>query len=166
MRNQYPSTMAPDTLSSGRPATLPCRDDVDTRRPCEIRRTDQAFGPRTSTRERHLHDTFDLSLSQAARLVPGRPHASSLWRWCRKGIGARNGDRIHLEHRRFGNRLFTSAAALERFSQRLAEADLEHFDNPDPSVRPRSPVRKPTPPTQDHARRVDLAEQRLRDLGF
>ena len=78
-----------------------------------------------------------LTLTQAAKLAPGRPHASSLWRHCRKGCKARSGERIHLEHVRFGGRVYTTAGAIERFSEKLARADAEYFADPEkPRTRP------------------------------
>ncbi len=70
-----------------------------------------------------------LTLAEAADKAPGRPHVSSLWRYCRYGIRAANGMRIHLEHARFGSRIYTSVEALQRFAQRLADADREHFEH-------------------------------------
>lgn len=111
-----------------------------------------------------MNEEFNLTLSEASRLVPGRPHHSSLWRWCRKGVLARNGQRIHLEHRRFGGRIFTSTQALERFSKQLADADCEYFAPDEPS--PPSPERRYDTVTKDRARRVELAERRLKEMRF
>ena len=69
-----------------------------------------------------------LTLAEAARLVPGQPHPSCLWRWARYGIKARGGERVRLEHSRFGGRVFTSREALETFGRTLAERDAEYFD--------------------------------------
>ena len=68
-----------------------------------------------------------IGLSEAAKIAPGRPHLSSVWRWCRKGCIARNGARVRLDHERVGNRVFTSREALQRFAQALTEADEEYF---------------------------------------
>ena len=113
-----------------------------------------------------MSEEFNLTLSEASRLVPGRPNHSSLWRWCRKGVLARNGQRVHLEHRRFGGRIFTSAQALDRFSKQLADADLEHFEDPNPSVPTDERARDPEPHTQDRMQRVEAAQRRLREMGF
>ncbi len=65
-----------------------------------------------------------LSLTDAAKALPPidgrRPHTSTLWRWCRKGVRG-----IRLEHVRLGNRVCTSREALVRFSQRLATIEGE-----------------------------------------
>lgn len=67
------------------------------------------------------------TLTQLAKDLPGRPHASTVWRWCRKGVKSRTGDRIQLEHVRIGCRVFSSTQAIERFGRRLADADASHF---------------------------------------
>ena len=61
-----------------------------------------------------------VTLTQAARLVPGRPNVSTLWRWCRRGL---NG--IRLEYVRFGRKIYTTSEALDRFAIALAAADLQ-----------------------------------------
>jgi hypothetical protein len=73
-----------------------------------------------------------LTLSEAARLCPGRPHASVLWRWCRHGIKSRGGGRIRLQHIRAGHRLFITEAWLRSFLTALTEDDLSHFQPIDP----------------------------------
>lgn len=75
--------------------------------------------------EHNEHDQLDLKA--AAKLVPNKPSPTAVWRWCRKGILARNGDRIYLEHCRYGRRLFTTKAALEAFAKATADADSEQF---------------------------------------
>ena len=66
-----------------------------------------------------------LSLSEAARVLPPvdgkRPHVSTIWRWCRKGL---NG--VTLEYCRLGRRIVTSPEALGRFTNALAAADRQH----------------------------------------
>lgn len=82
-----------------------------------------------------------LSLSEAARLVPGRPSSSALWRWCRRGVRARSGLRIRLCHVRIGHKVFTTRADLETFFAALTAADLAHFDAAPPPDSP--PVLRP-----------------------
>lgn len=68
-----------------------------------------------------------LSLKEAAKSLPPidgkRPHISTIWRWCRKGVRG-----VTLEYVRVGNRVCTSSGALARFVNKLAAADppLEH----------------------------------------
>lgn len=69
-----------------------------------------------------------VTLSQAARLAPGRPSPNCVWRWCRRGVLARTGERVRLEHVRLGGRLYTTPRWLEAFGRRLAEADAAYFD--------------------------------------
>ena len=63
-----------------------------------------------------------LSLHEAAQQVPkinGRRHApSTLWRWCRQGLGG-----VRLEHVRIGRTIATSTQALDRFFAALAAAE-------------------------------------------
>ena len=70
-----------------------------------------------------------LTLVEAARLVPGRPHSSALWRWSRRGVRAANGEIVKLKCWQFGRKLFTSSVALDDFAAHLAQANAENFDN-------------------------------------
>ena len=60
-----------------------------------------------------------LTLSQAARIVPAlgghHVHPSTLWRWCRIGVKARNGRRVKLRHGRLGRRVVIPREALDEF---------------------------------------------------
>ena len=80
-----------------------------------------------------------LSLSEAARHLPAidgkKPHASTLWRWCRKGVGPKQ---TRLEYVRFGHRIVTSVEAIQRFTERLAEADSK-YEQPEYSPRTERP---------------------------
>ena len=62
-----------------------------------------------------------VTFSQAAARLPAfngrRIHASTFWRWVTKGVGG-----VQLEARRLGGRYVTSLEAIERFSERLADA--------------------------------------------
>jgi len=69
-----------------------------------------------------------ITLSAAAKLAPGRPSSCTIWRWCRNGIKARNGEQIRLRHFRVGGRIYTTPDALETFFIDVADADVEHFD--------------------------------------
>ncbi len=68
-----------------------------------------------------------LSLTDVAKIAPGRPTPNCVWRWCRRGVLARNGWRIRLEHVRVGGRIFSTRAWLEDFGRGLAEADSKYF---------------------------------------
>lgn len=69
-----------------------------------------------------------ISLAQAAQQVPGHPHPSAVWRWCRTGVLSRSGIRVRLEHVRIGGRIFTTQLALDVFFKAVADADASHFD--------------------------------------
>lgn len=103
-----------------------------------------------------------LDMESAAKLVPSKPSPAAVWRWCRKGVVARNGKRICLEHRRYGRRLFTTRAALDAFAKAIAEADQEQLAVPT--------IAKPVLKQQraDDRRRadVDAASERLAGEGF
>lgn len=101
-------------------------------------------------------------MSQAAKLVPGRPHASTLWRWCRKGIKSRTGERVHLDHRRVGRHLYTTKAALNEFFAGVSEADLGHFENVNYKL-----TSIPAPMNESQRKRVIRdADRRLEAEGF
>ncbi len=74
-------------------------------------------------------ETLDhITLGEASHLVPGRPSTNCMWRWCRKGVLARSGERIRLEHVRIGGRIFTRPNWVDEFSHRLTAADVSYFD--------------------------------------
>ncbi len=96
-----------------------------------------------------------LTFTEAAAVLPRlngkRPHASTLWRWARRGLHG-----VHLETRRIGARFVTSREALERFAKKLSEIPL-----PD---RPKPP---PKPPSDRHrAKSVAQAEKVLAKAGI
>ncbi len=58
-----------------------------------------------------------LSLAEAAKTLPGRPHSSTIWRWHSRGVRG-----IRLETVVIGGRRFTSRESLERFARRTTAA--------------------------------------------
>lgn len=54
-----------------------------------------------------------LSLTEAAKIAPGRPHLATIWRWCQRGVRG-----VKLETIVVGGRRFTTTEALERFIAR------------------------------------------------
>jgi hypothetical protein len=58
-----------------------------------------------------------VTLAQAAKRLPGRPHVSTLWRWARRGVRG-----IVLETYVVAGRRFTSTEALERFASATTAA--------------------------------------------
>ncbi|MBL8879292.1 MAG: DUF1580 domain-containing protein [Phycisphaerales bacterium] len=69
-----------------------------------------------------------ITLTAAAKVAPGRPSTNCLWRWCRRGVKARDGQRVRLQHLRIGGKIFTTLRWLEDFGRLLAEADTKYFD--------------------------------------
>lgn len=112
-----------------------------------------------------------ITLTEATKITPGRPSPNCLWRWCRRGVLSRGGERIRLEHRRIGGKIFTTPDWLDDFGRVLAEADTNHFDMREcgpaslsvPSRRqPPNPSRADSPTTRD----VEEAERALDDAGI
>jgi hypothetical protein len=55
------------------------------------------------------------SLTDASRLIPSKPHPSTLWRWWKRGIRG-----VKLETVVIGGARYTSVEALQRFADRLS----------------------------------------------
>lgn len=68
-----------------------------------------------------------IDIASASKCFPCDPHASAIWRWCRKGIRGRNGSRIVLKHHRSGGKLYTTAEWCAEFLAAIAAADSEYF---------------------------------------
>jgi len=58
-----------------------------------------------------------LTLSEAARMLPGRVHVSTLHRWRLRGVQG-----VHLDTAVVGGRRYTSREALARFSEAVTAA--------------------------------------------
>ena len=140
------------------------------------RSTATANGARHESPEEAPGAEEHITLSQAARLAPGRPSSNCVWRWCREGVKAASGTRVRLKHVRFGARIYTTRQWLSDFGLALAEADTAYFDRgeqapvPDPA-----PARRPSkrsrpasrPGGDDEARRRHLeAERELKEAGL
>lgn len=104
-----------------------------------------------------------LTLSQAAQQAPGRVHASALWRWCRRGLCARNGQRIRLPHLRVGGRIYVKADELEAFFRAVAEADTEYFDK---SASVESGSRSPKGCRDQRSAELDQIDRELDEAGL
>ena len=114
-----------------------------------------------------------ISLTEAARIAPGRPSANCVWRWCRRGVLSRNGERVRLQHMRMGGQIFTTASWMEEFGRRLAEADAKYFDlcesatEAAASTTPRR--RRQRAPSQFEAQRrheIEEADRELNEAGL
>ncbi len=101
-----------------------------------------------------------LSLSDAAHRCPGHVSQSAVWRWARKGLKARGGNRIRLRHGRCGGRLYTTERWLHDFFEALAEADAEYFTRPAPATTARPARRR-----SSRQREIAAADARLAALG-
>ncbi len=111
-----------------------------------------------------MHETQELiTLTQAAALAPGRPSVNCIWRWCRKGVLARDRSRVRLRHVRIGGKLYTTARWLGEFGQALATADADYF-KPDDG----RPAATSSPRSRDDEQRraaVEKAERELAEMG-
>ncbi|MEI7837955.1 MAG: DUF1580 domain-containing protein [Planctomycetota bacterium] len=111
-----------------------------------------------------MHETQDyITLTQAAKRAPGRPSINCIWRWCRKGVLARDGQRVRLEHVRIGGKLYTTEAWLIQFGRSLAEADADYF-----RLQGRPVVSQPSfRPRTEKQRQADIerAERELAEAG-
>lgn len=114
-----------------------------------------------------------ITLSQAAKLAPGRPSPNCVWRWCREGVKAASGQRVRLKHVRFGSRIYTTRQWLSAFGLALAEADAAHFERGEQATAvaaaPTSPrrSRRSRSASRDEARRRhDEAERELEEAGL
>lgn len=107
------------------------------------------------------HEDF-ITLSAAAALLPRSPSgkrvaATSLWRWATKGCRG-----VRLRVTCFGSRYFTTAAWLEEFGLRLAEAHRVGA-----SAAPKISIPEHATPTPTKARQAAVARARreLREAG-
>lgn len=114
-----------------------------------------------------------ITLSQAAKLAPGRPSPNCVWRWCREGVKAASGQRVRLKHVRFGSRIYTTRQWLSAFGLALAEADAAHFERSEqatevivPPTSSRRSRRSRGTARDDARRRHDQAERELEEAGL
>ena len=112
----------------------------------------------------------EITLSEAAKIAPGRPSTNCLWRWCRRGVLARSGERVRLQHTRVGGKIFTTAQWLNEFGRRLAEADAAYFELHDHDAAASPPRTRPNTRRQryeDHRRAsIEHADRELEDAGL
>ena len=87
-----------------------------------------------------------VSITEAAKSLPGRPNITTIWRWRNRGVRG-----VKLETILSGGRCFTSVEALRRFQERVTAA----ADG--------APVPTETPRQREHA--IDRAEKRAAELG-
>ncbi|MCH8823503.1 MAG: DUF1580 domain-containing protein [Planctomycetes bacterium] len=107
-----------------------------------------------------MSESLYLSLAEAARQCPGKPAPSTVWRWCRRGVRARSGERVRLSHVRVGGRIYTTLHSLTRFFEATAQADIEHFD------RPKQYTTKGACSESQRLRDIKRADSQCKDAGF
>lgn len=101
-----------------------------------------------------------ITLSEAAKRSPGRPSSNAIWRWARKGLKSRSGQRVRLKHIRCGGRIYTTPESLEQFFTAVAEADAQYFQE-------RHHPDQPRPRTDKQRQRdIDRAEHELAEAGI
>jgi hypothetical protein len=111
-----------------------------------------------------MHEKDDyITLTEAAKLAPGRPSVNCIWRWARKGVLARDGRRVRLEHVRIGGKLYTSAQWMAQFGQALAEADASYFLLDEAASLP-TPLPRSRTENQRQAA-IDRAQRELKEMG-
>ena len=79
------------------------------------------------------------------RGVRKRIHATGVWRWMRKGLRARSGERVYLRHVRVGRRVLTRVDWICEFFEALADEDAKGLVEDSPgkrSVAPNRPSRR------------------------
>ncbi|HNO80378.1 MAG TPA: hypothetical protein PKN33_20215 [Phycisphaerae bacterium] len=103
-----------------------------------------------------------ITLAEAAKIAPGRPSTNCVWRWCRKGVLSRGGERVRLQHQRVGGMIFTTAAWLEEFGRALAEADTKYFELCEAAS---EAARAAEPPRRRRSNRSSNDGQRQRQLA-
>lgn len=87
-----------------------------------------------------------LTLTEAAKTLPGRPSVTTLWRWRTRGVRG-----VRLDTCAVGGRRYTSREAIQRFiAATTAAADGEP-----------APLRTP----HERQRAIDRAERELDALG-
>ena len=113
-----------------------------------------------------------ITLTEVAKMSPGRPTANCVWCWCRRGVLARNGERVRLEHVRLGGRIFTTRRWVDEFGRGLAEADARYFDRSQSSVaegtmlKSRAHPRENSKNGNERARELERIEQELEEEGL
>ena len=105
-----------------------------------------------------------ITLTEAAKIAPGRPSTNCLWRWCRRGVMARGGQRVRLQHLRIGGKIFTTLRWLEEFGRQLAEADTQYFDLSETAAQAAAAAEKPIPRRRRRPRALPRASADRREL--
>lgn len=67
-----------------------------------------------------------MTLKDAAKALPNRPHVSTIWRWATHGVGP---ERKKLETISIGGRRYTSRQAMLRFAAMLTANERSSTHN-------------------------------------
>ena len=79
-------------------------------------------------RRRGQHMREYLTLQQAADLLPLKVSATTLWRWCVRGVSVPGANRVvTLQFASIGRRLFTTAGWIEDFIDHLSAVKLAAY---------------------------------------
>lgn len=62
-----------------------------------------------------------LTVRKLIALIPNHPNQSTVFRWCKKGLIAPNGERVRLEHSKAGGRMVVTPAAYREFKRKLGQ---------------------------------------------
>lgn len=106
-----------------------------------------------------------IDLTKASKLLPiingKRVSTNAIWRWCRKGIQG-----TQLEYVRVGRRIFTSAQALNRFTNALAAADRKYAEEVSDTYSTRRRRRPASQLATERRLRYEQAVRELEEAGL
>ena len=101
-----------------------------------------------------------LTLTQVARSIPGRPHISTVFRWCRVGIRG-----VRMGYVRFGRRMLVPREAMDRFATALADLDRAEDEARANVVKPVNGAPKGRSEKQ-RAKAIERAERECQAAGL
>ena len=111
-----------------------------------------------------MHETENyITLTQAAKLAPGRPSVNCIWRWCRRGVLARSGERVPpaaCPHRR---QALHHGRLATRVRPGTGQADANYFDLHSEPLIPEPAGRGRTEKQRQAA--IERAERELKEMG-
>jgi len=114
-----------------------------------------------------MHTAYEnmatITMKQAGDVSRVRP--ACIWRWCRKGVVARNGRRVRLQHVRIGGRVFTTKKWMDDFSELLAVADVESFEQKLNGTGGRVVRPCKSRPDSQRQQAIERAERLLKEAG-
>jgi hypothetical protein len=116
---------------------------------------------------RDLREDQPLSLTDAAaflgKVTGQKPHVSTIWRWCLKGVKG-----VRLESICIGGKRFVTAAAIERFVEGSTAARPQQAEQPNAPASHPAPARALLSHVMRHNDRrrgeVEAARRRLDEI--